>query len=112
MAELRVTRQAEASRTVPGVAADGRGGEPPREQPSGERQPRREGAAPELAAALSGDGKTAVTAIYELGADGAPRIRIVESERGETVAILTPQELRAMAASTGLPPGILVRATS
>ena len=45
---------------------------------------------------------------YEQDDDGTPLIRIVDRERDETVAIVTPEELRAMAEQTGLPPGLLL----
>lgn len=49
---------------------------------------------------------------YEQDADGNPLIRIVDAERGETIAVLTPEELQELAAQTGLPPGLLIRTTS
>jgi hypothetical protein len=106
MADLAVSRPSESQRLA-GVAADGRGGEhrdPPPEQKRKWRQPD----SPELAIALGG----AVTAVFEEGPDGQPMIRIIDRERGETVALVTPEELRAMTAGTGLPPGLLMRATS
>jgi hypothetical protein len=106
MADLAVSRPLESQRLV-GVAADGRGGEhhdPPPEQKRRPRQP----ASPELALARGG----AVTAAFEEGPDGQPLIRIIDRERGETVALVTPEELRTMTAETGLPPGMLVRVAS
>lgn len=106
MADLTVSRPSESQRLA-GVAADGRGSdhhEPPPEQKRRERQ----SYSPELAIALG----EAVTAVFEEGPDGRPMIRIIDRERGETVAFVTPEELLAMTAETGLPPGLLMRAAS
>ena len=66
--------------------------------------------AEELAVAL--DGRTQLGARFEQGVDGQPLVRIIDKERGETVALLTPEELRALAEQTGLPPGMLVQLAS
>jgi hypothetical protein len=110
VAELRIQQGAQVARQAAGVGPDAHGGGAPHEQPRRER-PAPDGAAPELARALSEDGR-ALEARYELDAAGEPRIRIVDGARGETVAVLTPEELRALAEQTGLPPGLLLRTSS
>ncbi len=106
MADLAISRNVEAQR-LGSVSADAHGGA--RHEPPPEGQPRhREGASPELALALG----EAVTVVYEQGADGEPLIRVLDNERGETLALLTPEELRTMTADTGLPPGLLIRVSS
>lgn len=107
MADLRVQQPATAQATP--VSADGKGGNPHRDQPPPRRRPDHPGAA-ELAVALAEDGRTAMEAHYEQDADGNPLIRIVDAARGETVAVVTPEELRALTEQTGLPAGLLVRA--
>jgi hypothetical protein len=68
--------------------------------------------AEELAVALAGDGRAELAAQLDQDENGVPVIRIVDRERGETVAVLTPEELRDLAEQTGLPPGMLLRARS
>ena len=106
MADLAITRNAESQRLA-GVSAEGQGGERRETQPDAKRS-RRQPASPELAVALG----EAVTAVYEEGPDGTPLIRLIDRERGETVALLTPAELQALTAETGLPPGLLMRVAS
>lgn len=106
MADLAVSRPSESQRLA-GVAADGRATEHHDPPPEQQRRPRKP-FSPELALALG----EAVTAIFEEGPEGQPLIRIIDRERGETVALVTPEELREMTAETGLPPGMLVRVTS
>jgi hypothetical protein len=65
--------------------------------------------AEELALALTEDWRPAMEARYEEDDSGAPRIRVVDTQSGETVAVVTPEELRALAVGTGLPPGLLMR---
>lgn len=109
MDDLRIQSGPERSVSTVRVAADGRGGGGrQQEQPRQERRP----GAPELAVALAEDGRAAMEARYEEDADGHPLIRVLDAERGETVAVLTPDELRTLAEQTGLPPGLLVRASS
>lgn len=106
MPDLAVTRSTEARR-MGGVNADAHGGE--RREPAPEEQrPRREYSSPELAVALG----EAVTVVYEQGANGESLIRVLDNERGETLAVVTPEQLLAMTADTGLPPGLLVRLAS
>lgn len=62
----------------------------------------------ELAVALHRSGRRMV-AHLEFDAEGQAVVRIVDRERGETVALLTPDELRAMAEQTGLPAGLLLQ---
>lgn len=106
MAEIGIVRKTEATH-LGAVSAESHGES--RREPR--REPRRESArreSPEVAVAL-GD---AVSLAYEVGADGAPVIRVVDNERGETVALLSPEELRQLTAGTGLPPGALLRLSS
>lgn len=106
MADLRI-QQSQPVQAVR-VTSDGRGGTPQREQsPPRERQERH--GADELAVALAGDGRAAMEAYFEQDAEGNPLIRIVDTARGETVAVVTPEELRALTEQTGLPPGLLMR---
>ncbi len=106
MAEIAPVRKTEAPHLV-AVAADSHG-EPRREPQRDPRQRPARPRSPEVAIALG----EAVTLSYEVGDDGAPLIRVVDHERGETVAVLSPDELRTLTADTGLPPGILVRLSS
>jgi hypothetical protein len=108
MAELAITRGAEAQRLA-GVGTEARDGGAQRDAQPRERRERRDAPTPELAVALGGD---AVTIAYEEGPDGEPRLRVLDAERGETVAVLTPEELRRLTADTGLPPGLLMRVSS
>ena len=61
---------------------------------------------------LGDAGAAAMEAHYELGDDGEPRVRIVDGESGETVAVMTPEELRQLAGSLDLPPGLLVQTST
>ncbi len=106
MPDLAVTRSTEAQR-MNAVSADAHGGERREPSPDGERR-HREPASPELAIALG----EAVTVVYEQGPDGEALIRVLDNERGETLAVLTPEELRSLTADTGLPPGLLLRVAS
>ncbi len=109
MPELRVEHVAPLVSGTPAVGADQRrrGGNP-QQQPGGGRS--RPGAE-ELAVALDGRGQ--LSARFELDAEGQPLVRVFDRERGETVALLTPEELRALAERTGgLPPGMLVHLSS
>src|SRR6476620_5349380 len=105
--DLRVQHPAMHVQAIP-VHDESSGGEPRRDHHDGERHQEAPGAE-ELAVALSEDGRAAMEAHYEEDAEGNPRIRIVDTERSETVAVVTPEELRALAERTGLPPGLLVR---
>lgn len=114
MADLKVTRQTDAAQQVHGVAAESdhqsghQQGDRSRDGETGRRASRP--GSEELALALTEDGRAVMEARYEQDADGNPMIRIVDIERDETVALVTPEELRDMAEQTGLPPGLLVRA--
>ncbi|MEX2446425.1 MAG: hypothetical protein WD734_03720 [Dehalococcoidia bacterium] len=78
---------------------DQRGGSPP---PGAE----------ELALAVDGVGRGTLRARFELDAEGGPLVRILDDASGETVALVTPEELRGLAEATGLPSGLLVRLSS
>ena len=117
MPELRVEHVAPLASGTPSISADqrrrGEERQPP-QQGGGQERP----GAEELALALDGslagsfDGRSRLSARFEQDADGQPLVRILDAERGETVALLTPEELRALAEQTGLPPGMLVRLSS
>ncbi len=112
MADLRVTPASDGARRLTPVASEGRRQQDEHQQQGeGERRHSPPGAE-ELAVALSGEGRASMQARYEQDADGNPLIRIVDAERGETIAVLTPEELQELAAQTGLPPGLLIRTTS
>ena len=109
MPELRIEHVAPLGAGTPAVSADQRrrGGD--------ERQHARDGEQPspgaeELAVAL--DGRRRLAARFEQDADGQPLVRVVDRDRGETVALLTPEELRRLAEQTGLPTGMLVHLSS
>lgn len=114
MPELRVEHINPLVAGTPAVNPDQR-----RQGGSG-RQQQRDGAsqgrpgAEELAVALDGalGGRQQLSARFEQDADGQPLVRVYDRERGETVALLTPEELRTLAEQTGLPPGMLVRISS
>ncbi len=110
MADLRVEQTASSQQRaapVPGEGADGR-----ERQQGRERSARPRPGAEELAVALSESDRGDLTAHYEPSEDGAGLIHIVDNTSGETVAIMTPEELRAMAEATGLPTGLLVEVAS
>lgn len=109
MPELRVEHVAPLVPGTPSVGAD------QRRRGGGERRQHREGdsspaGAEELAVAL--DGRRHLSARFEQDADGQPLVRVIDRERGETVALLTPDELRRLAEQTGLPTGMLVHLSS
>ena len=112
MSELRVHQPDATTHAVQGASPDGDA--PRRDQPSEQRR-ERDGAtgSEELAIALaeSSPGHT-LEARYETDDEGGPLIRIVDLERNETLALLTPEELRALTEDTGLPPGLLIQAMS
>ena len=66
----------------------------------------------ELSVALHEEGRKHLVARLVMDDSGETRVRIVDTERDETVAVLTPDELRALAAQTGLPAGLLLQARS
>lgn len=66
----------------------------------------------ELAVALRESGRSRLVARLVTDDAGETLVRIVDAERDETVTVLTPDELRALAAQTGLPSGLLLRAQS
>ena len=106
MADIGIVGKTEAVR-LGAVSAQSQGDA--RRQPR--REPRRDSArreSPEVAVALG----EAVSLAYEIDADGAPVVRVIDNERGETVAVLSPEELRRLTSDTGLPPGALLRLSS
>lgn len=111
MSEVRVAPIHDADVHVAGVATNGSGGRrAPHDQPR--RQRREPAGAEELAVALQESGRGRLRARFMVDDDGQARIRIVDEERDETVAVVTPEELRELAEQTGLPPGLLVQASS
>ena len=112
MADVRVSRAAESSQQVAHVAAEGNRDEAQQQEQRGRERRSRPPGGEELALALTEGGRTAMEAHYEEDADGNPLIRILDAEREETIAVLTPEELRALTEQTGLPPGLLFRATT
>jgi hypothetical protein len=109
MAELRVDHGGLLPQGAAPIGADQRrqgGGR--REQPSARGRARP--GAEELAVAL--DARRQLSAHFEQDAEGQPLVRITDRERGETVALLTPEELRTLAEQTGLPSGMLVYISS
>lgn len=76
----------------------------------GERDDARSpGGREELAVAFD-DPARSLAAHFEQAEDGSPQVRILDRVSGQTVAVLTPDELRAMAEQTGLPSGLLFQA--
>jgi len=109
MPELRVEHVAPLVGGTPAISADQRrrGGDGRQQRQDGEHSPP---GAEELAVAL--DGRRHLSARFEQDSDGQPLVRVVDRERGETVALLTPDELRRLAEQTGLPTGMLVHLSS
>lgn len=112
MADLRIEHGAQPYGPA-AVAADQRRGDG-----GGGRRGRRDSEGPppagveELAIALREEGRKRLVARLVTDESGEVRVRIVDTDRDETVAVLTPEELRAMAAQTGLPAGLLLQAES
>jgi len=112
MADIRVP----ASATDPVLGVPGIAEERPRpRQDQGEERRRDQDQEPggreELAVALDEPGRR-LRAELEQDGEGELHIRVVDVERGELVALLTPEDLRAMAEATGLPAGLLFQARS
>jgi hypothetical protein len=111
MSDMRVPRPIDASTHVTTVTANGQGGRHAQgEQHSRPRHEQR--GAEELAVALSENGRAALGAQLIQDADGNALIRIIDRERGETIAVVSPEALRELAERTGLPKGLLVEMTS
>ncbi len=112
MSDLRVDQPGAGAHSVEGVKPDG---DAPRREQQGDQRRKPDGSAgsEELAIAFAelSPGHTLV-ARYETDDEGNPLIRILDRERNETLALLTPEELQALTEDTGLPPGLLVRAVS
>jgi hypothetical protein len=111
MPDLRIERGA----TPLGPAAVGAeqrrsGGDAPRDRREDEARPTP--GVEELAVALHEEGRAHLVARLMTDESGETRVRIVDTERDETVAVLTPDELRTLAAQTGLPAGLLLQARS
>jgi len=110
MADLRVDHGVQPIETQRTSADQRRQGERREQKPSDGR--RQQPGAEELAVALRGAGHGALQARFEQDGEGRPLVRILDRESGETVALLTPEELRDLADPTGLPPGLLVQVAS
>ena len=112
VADLRVQKPDSTSDRTQSVSRDGGSANRERGGQSSHADERSAGAE-ELAVALAESERgQALTATYEIDANGEPLIRIVDQVRGETVALITPEELKTLAEDTGLPPGLLVRLSS
>ncbi|MCK9486271.1 MAG: hypothetical protein M0R73_06140 [Dehalococcoidia bacterium] len=111
MADVRVDRPA----YVPSVGVPGASEDRPRQQRregdlrEGGSDGRPGGGREELAVAFDDPGRS-LAALFEEAEDGTPRVRIVDRTTGHTVAVVSPDELRAMAEQTGLPSGLLFQA--
>ena len=110
MEDLRVSRGPQPIGPQPAGADAHRQSGQGQQRPANGR-PQQPGAE-ELAVALHGAGHGTLVARYEQDGEGAPLVRIIARESGETVALLTPEELRELADQTGLPPGLLVQLAS
>ena len=111
MSDVRVAPVHDPAGHVAGVTTNGSGGrQAPRDQPHPEH--RGDPGAEELAVALHESGRGHLRAHFTIDEDGHALIRIVDHERDETVAVVTPEELRELAEQTGLPSGLLVQASS
>jgi hypothetical protein len=110
MSELRVAQPAATPQRTSPVSGDGSGGQ--RRQADGQRPRSSHPGAEELALALSEPERGELTARYEQDGEGNGLIHIIDSERDEVVAVVTPEELRELADQTGLPPGLLVQVAS
>lgn len=113
MAEMRVERVTTAAQEGPqAVSPDQRRQRDPGQGSPEQRDDEGRRGSEELALALQERGRGPMVARFEQDADGQPLVRIVDRDRGETVAVLTPEELRTLAEQTGLPTGLLVQVTS
>ncbi|MEE8422215.1 MAG: hypothetical protein V3S31_05490 [Dehalococcoidia bacterium] len=113
MADLRVTQSADSPRQVASVTPDGgRGDEGPQREAAKRGRGDTQAGSEELAVALSLEGSLAIEARYEYDGEGDLLIHIVDKEHGETIAVLTPEELKTLAEQTGLPPGLLVQTST
>lgn len=112
MAEIgRTPLVGDAALHVQTVTGDGGGRREQHREPA-HREGGRPPGAEELAVALSEDGRGTMSTRLEENDDGDPVIRIVDSASGETVAVVTPDELRELSEQTGLPAGMLLEAKS
>jgi hypothetical protein len=109
MADVRVERpNSIVPIGVPGASEERRRERDSRQQREPQDQP---GGREELAVALGEPGRM-LRAELEQDADGEILVRVVDRNRGEVVAVLSPAELRALADQTGLPAGLLFQARS
>jgi hypothetical protein len=113
MADLRIERGPSplGPASIPLEQRRGEGGDSRRgrrDQAGGREAPGVE----ELAVGLQDAGRSRLVARLESDESGAPLVRIVDPEQDETVGVLTPDELRALAAQTRLPAGLLLQARS
>lgn len=115
MADVRVQRPtpvppAGVHGAIEGSRPDGDGSAHGRHRRRRDPEPR-PGGREELAEALGEPGRS-LRAELERDADGGLLVRVVDRQRGEVVAVLTPDELRELAEQTGLPSGLLFQARS
>ena len=112
MADLRIQHLDSASDRTSPVSRDGDSTDHDAGEHSSHLNERPAGAE-ELAVALAESNRgDSLVARFEIGTDGEPLIRIVDSVRHETVALITPEELKKLAEDTGLPTGLLVQVSS
>lgn len=111
MSDVRLAPVHESGVHVTGVTTNGAGG---RQAPRDQSHPRKRSraGAEELALALHESGRGQLRAHFSIDDDGHALIRIVDHDRDEVVAVVTPEELRELAEQTGLPSGLLVQTSS
>ena len=113
MSEIaRIAPVGDATRSVQTVAGDGRRRRDGREDEPAPEESSAPRGSEELAVALAEEGHGAMKARLEQNEDGATVIRVVDADSGETVAVVTPEELRELSEQTGLPAGMLLEARS
>lgn len=111
MSDLRIERTPDLSQPVRSVADGQRQGDQHERKDSRRDSEPRPGSE-ELAIALTEDGNTSIKATLEEDEAGQPVVRVVNTKSGETLALLTPEELRQLAEETGLPVGMLLQVAS
>lgn len=111
MSDVRVAPMHESGVPVTGVTTNGSGGRRgTRDQPP--RRQRERAGAEELALALHESGRRRLRAHFSIDDAGHALVQIIDHDRDEVVAVLTPEQLRELAEQTGLPPGLLVQTSS
>lgn len=111
MSDLRIAGTPDPSQPVRSIG-DGRRQSDEHERDDSRRDLEPRPGSEELAIALTEDGNMSIAATLEEDEAGQPVVRVVNTESGETLALLTPEELRQLAEETGLPVGMLLQAAS